>query len=551
MSRVTDLRREVKRRLSESGVTDLGGYKLKFIDLDVVDYSKVERAFARAMSKVGKGIICEMNKDISTKEQVDKLNEMYKDRQLSLKLEITENGGVKKLIKSLNGSPIEETSIIATLKLGEEEEICYSSIGYSPTYSKQNIWKFRNWSDYKENGYMPFIDFERLIGTVHFFNGIKDYFNKNEEMGKILLAKYIDKKGFYLSQEQYDEVQYFLKKEGYMSFGEYYSHVRADNQKYLHWNDPSDYFNKLEEIFYYSDNSKCYNFAMIQNIGLVAQIFNTIYFLNKEVENDVKTDINNATDYARSYETKKNIPKKVLARMEDNKFKRHFGYVEFDEMVDLEKVSLIEKEWEEINKKIIFPLAKDHSLRFRRLGNHKASGLYFPTMKAVCVDIQGPSSMIHEVLHMIDYTSLSNTTLSSTYGFRSIVERYRVITDEKVKSLSEQNSFKKAWEGKSKYNKDYYQSSREIFARCGELYIEKVLNIESSLVKSDDNILYPVHDKFLLELIEKYYSKVIQMAPDKKEEPIRVVASKTPSRDEIVQILNNNQISLFDFEGVM
>src|SRR5690554_6336716 len=51
MSKVTDLRREVKRRLTESGVADLGGYKLK-----VIDFSKKQSTqLASMMTKIGKG----------------------------------------------------------------------------------------------------------------------------------------------------------------------------------------------------------------------------------------------------------------------------------------------------------------------------------------------------------------------------------------------------------------------------------------------------------------------------------------------------------------
>ena len=66
-----------------------------------------------------------------------------------------------------------------------------------------------------------------------------------------------------------------------------------------------------------------------------------MYDLNIEEEYDAKEELKLDSDYARSYETKKNIPQKVLDKMRTTKFKKHFGYVEFDELVDLEKVEII------------------------------------------------------------------------------------------------------------------------------------------------------------------------------------------------------------------
>lgn len=105
-------------------------------------------------------------------------------------------------------------------------------------------------------------------------------------------------------------------------------------------------------------------------------------------------------DYASVWETKKNIPKKVLKVMAETSFNDVFGYVEIDEMCDLDKIRELEKEWKAIVKILGLGDYKDTALRFRKLGNHKAAGLYFPFLRCLCVDVRYPSSMVHEVFHI-------------------------------------------------------------------------------------------------------------------------------------------------------
>lgn len=41
--------------------------------------------------------------------------------------------------------------------------------------------------------------------------------------------------------------------------------------------------------------------------------------------------------------------------------------------------------------------------KVRKLGNHKALGLYYPEAKVLVVDVDSPSSFIHEYGHLLDY----------------------------------------------------------------------------------------------------------------------------------------------------
>ena len=112
----------------------------------------------------------------------------------------------------------------------------------------------------------------------------------------------------------------------------------------------------------------------------------------------------NASDYAKSYEQKKNIPKKILAAMRSSEYNNYFGYVEYDESCDIEKISENAKEFSAVKNSFLpFVDCKKNVIRFRRLGNHKAAGLYYPKLKCLCVDVNNPWSTIHEFGHLIDY----------------------------------------------------------------------------------------------------------------------------------------------------
>ena len=125
-------------------------------------------------------------------------------------------------------------------------------------------------------------------------------------------------------------------------------------------------------------------------------------------------------DYARSFQTKKNIPQKYIKAMAKSGFNEYFGYVEFDEECDLALMEELYKEYGAFAKELKVQKFPEVSLRFRKLGNHKASGLYYYTLKCLCVDVRFPGSFVHEVGHAIDY-HLDH--ISEKYAFHEVSER--------------------------------------------------------------------------------------------------------------------------------
>lgn len=208
---------------------------------------------------------------------------------------------------------------------------------------------------------------------------------------------------------------------------------------------------------------------------------------------------------ATAFITKKNIPKSVLSAMEQTGFLHYFKYVEFDEDTDFESVSAIEKEFEAMNRTYFsgssFP---DVTIRFRKLGKHKAGGLYYPSLNTLCVDIRSPSSFMHEYFHMID-NQLGDLSLDK--NFQKVVEQYKKSFLQKLEK--ESSAVKEKMNGHSKYNIGYYFRRAEIFARCGEIYLLRILKAESSLLMPNLGFVYP-ESETLDSLIQEYFQSLLQ-----------------------------------------
>lgn len=215
-------------------------------------------------------------------------------------------------------------------------------------------------------------------------------------------------------------------------------------------------------------------------------------------------------DYARTYMTKKNIPKKTLEFMENNNFLNMFGFVEADEDCEIEKLNKLASEFEDLSKELYLPVVKNHSLRFRKLGKIKALGVYYPGFNTLAIDLDGVSSFVHEMFHMIDF---ENDILSLNSKFKPLLDKYRQLMDKYVDDLGQESPTYKFWyKGKSKYARGYYASNEEAFARMGELYVTEILNLKSSFAKIDytsdiQRIVYPKNKEFL-DLIKVYYDEL-------------------------------------------
>ena len=252
----------------------------------------------------------------------------------------------------------------------------------------------------------------------------------------------------------------------------------------------------FKEHIPYQKNYKIHVSPCDQVLSYSMKILVKQFHLEEEI---IKFERKQSEDYALSFQTKKNIPDTILNEMKSSLFNKWFGFVEFDEDSDILKVRELAKEFEAFENQILRQGEKKLvSLRFRKLGQHKATGLYYPRYNCICVDVNNPHSFTHEYFHMIDYT---NDRLSSKYDFLEIYDRYEslIIAATKNMQLS------------GKYNLDYYLLPTEVFARCAEIYMVRTLGINNSLVNTFiSGFAYPDDDILKTDYIDTYFSNLLR-----------------------------------------
>lgn len=199
---------------------------------------------------------------------------------------------------------------------------------------------------------------------------------------------------------------------------------------------------------------------------------------------------------ARVFETKRNISDKNFLAMKESSLNNYFKFVEFDNDIDLEKVKLFEKEVENLPNQILLPILNKNDLRFRKLGRHNASGIFFPIQKCIGVDVRSSTSFIHEIGHAIDYSRNEKT-----YSVESNFENIR----EVMRNFMKENKIE---------NFKYYSSATEIFARAFEFYFLNKFNLNHNfdVISKDssrfDHIALQFNEAGLRDEVMNYFEKL-------------------------------------------
>lgn len=252
-----------------------------------------------------------------------------------------------------------------------------------------------------------------------------------------------------------------------------------------------------EEFIYRRDKNSLIRF--------IAEEFLYEYeFANNKTNDEVEI----ASTYAKAFQMKKNINQSHLKVMRNNSFLQNYKEVEIDNDVDLKEFKKIEEEYVALSHKIFLP-KNGGSFRIKKLGKHRAAGIYFPHVDATICDLDHPSSFIHEMGHAIDYTfdkSEGTRILSERDTFKDIRKMYRDILVSRVGRLGDAR--KSHYVGKRFY---YYVKPTEIFARAMEVYYS-IKGIETSFLKEksfyESKIEYVMEDDFI-SLIVTYFDELL------------------------------------------
>lgn len=354
---------------------------------------------------------------------------------------------------------------------------------------------------------------QKLTGAKYTKAKYKRYFNMEDSNGRtkatsewyrILDFNYIlgyfkmldESFGYYLSRDKYlsidGEVYTFKDAIEIINFDNYHGIT-------VEWGNKE----KQRERW-----NKYYNVvAMIRDAVIVLAYEDNKFNLMDKYNKD------NASDYAKSYQTKKNIPDKILNIMNHNVFLKDFKYVEADELTDIAKFKEIEKEYLTLRKVMnIEELAKNEpTLRFRRLGKLRCRGAYYSDVNCICIDIKSPSSFMHEFGHLIDFTSGGEFPLSLTEDFTKIGVKYSQAFMRDLNKLDSENPVKSYLQRKV----GYFTTPTEMFARSFEIYLFKKGYSSSFTKESEEDLTldqgYPELADDVVDNIINYFDKIIKI----------------------------------------
>lgn len=165
---------------------------------------------------------------------------------------------------------------------------------------------------------------------------------------------------------------------------------------------------------------------------------------------------------ATAYRTKKNIPEHIQSRMDSTSLLQLFDFVELDESVDLELFDRFEHEVSQLKLAMPAPFNyKVASLRLRKLGKHSSvnkttTGLYYPTLDNIVVELRDVSSFMHEWGHAID------NKLDTLSGQRDFLDGIYSTAVSYIAKHVENKQFQ-----------SYYSMPNEVFARAFEWYMDR------------------------------------------------------------------------------
>lgn len=170
---------------------------------------------------------------------------------------------------------------------------------------------------------------------------------------------------------------------------------------------------------------------------------------------------------ARAFEDLKNIDPVHKDMAKNSKLNKYFRKIEVDNNVDPKEFAEFEKDYEEVMDKLPkIPKGQEPELRLRRLGKHKAHGVYFPHSDTVSIDIHNAGSTIHELSHQYDIRVKKNASLR---------KEFREITSEYTKHL-------RIPAGEPESRGEYLSTPTEIMARGFENFSHFRLGIDNKLI---------------------------------------------------------------------
>ena len=231
----------------------------------------------------------------------------------------------------------------------------------------------------------------------------------------------------------------------------------------------------------------------------------------------------------------------------------------------------VEEDFEEICNKLPHASAQPE-LKLRKLGKHKATGLYAPFLNILAVDVRNTESFIHEYGHYLDYKHGGKENYSLRDDFEHIITSYsnnfKIISKKKEDDLLtrlmkaskesipsvvslEEKRLSSELELLKQTEKmfDYFTTPTEIFARGFELWVFETITSNSSLLKNREEYSNRIEYTSFNGIKESLFAFFATIFPGEtiKENSFAASRTFTPKREWSITTPTNVgvQMSLF------
>ena len=232
--------------------------------------------------------------------------------------------------------------------------------------------------------------------------------------------------------------------------------------------------------------------------------------------------------------------------------KMGFRKVEIDtqkydgEIFDYEEFSKVEQDFLAIFDQL--PQAKAQpELKFRRLGKHKAWGIYSPFLNILAVDVRHTESFIHEYGHYLDFKH-GDEVYSEKSTFLPIIKAYK----DKLMELAEDDKYAQKLTMK---RRDYYLIPTEIFARAFELWVSGTIVSDATIISSTETYnSRPEYIAFshIKELVFSFFNAIFPNVATNNQSMVAELKSQKETTvpkakvwEEIAPTNTGEQLSLF------
>ncbi len=218
---------------------------------------------------------------------------------------------------------------------------------------------------------------------------------------------------------------------------------------------------------------------------------------------------------ARTYERKRASTRRALREEASSPIVSFFtGGLELDPAVDLLRFRRFTEDFLAflVRLGVSREWGRGAELKFRRLGRHRADGLYYPLQRVLVLDVRTWSSFAHEFGHLMDYAAQAlgpyRRTLSGAEDFAPL----RAALLERMRERAPGDPRISHRRGRLSWA--YFASASECFARAFEQFVAESLPEPSVLVHPasryrSDPLFFPS----LPEGAFAYFREIVAMGP--------------------------------------